>query len=217
MIRRASPFVVLVLAGLVIVAAGAGASSHRHSSPTPARGAAASHRRSSPPVARALIRSYAVFRRNMSVRSAVGGSAVLSDALIHFESAGPAERYALSFSQIQPTAVASTSVLPIPGSSGACLMAVEDQHGVVATCAPLSSVAGLGITDLLQSSAGTQTLVGLVPDGNATVVVTTDDGVGHKVSVADNVYGITSPEGFRTVSLRDSSGNLKEEPTPPRS
>lgn len=108
------------------------------------------------------------------------------------------------------------SVIVVPGSAGACLLATDPSSvnvarrrarpGLVASCGPTSAVEAQGIQVTL-GSADQEFVWGLVPDGNSAVSAIKTDGATINAQVSDNVYAVTG-SGFRSVVFRNAAGAL---------
>lgn len=109
---------------------------------------------------------------------------------------------------------AKDDVWVVPGSTGACLVDVDGpQDAVGSGCNTASEVdAGdLWTLDTIPYRAGgkmTQVLLGAVPDGNASVIVSWADGTTTVVPVTDNVYSVPigSHKGWKSVTLKNRAG-----------
>lgn len=51
-------------------------------------------------------------------------------------------------------------------------------------------------------------MIGLVPDTNTAIRLTTGNGEVMDRPIVDNMYEATSPSGFRGFQVRDASGEL---------
>jgi hypothetical protein len=104
----------------------------------------------------------------------------------------------------------------LAGSGGACIVALEAENAAVATCQTAANANAGGVEGLLQNPDGTQTIFGLVPNGNQSVSLTTVSGSTETVPVTDNVFEATSSSGFASVGVRASSGAVRQVPAPSR-
>jgi hypothetical protein len=100
----------------------------------------------------------------------------------------------------------------VPGSVGTCLAARVGNDDYTSVCglnqigpAPVATY-GLAFTDGLATG---EKLIGVVPDGNPAVTLTTADGGSVSVPVTDNAFVASTPTGqpFTAISSRSSSGS----------
>lgn len=110
---------------------------------------------------------------------------------------------------------AKDDVWLVPGSSGACLVDVEGPQGAGSDCNSTSAVdAGdLWTLDTIPYRPGggrIQVLLGAVPDGNASVIVSWADGGTTVAPVTDDVYSVPigSHTGWKSVTLKNSTGTV---------
>jgi hypothetical protein len=100
----------------------------------------------------------------------------------------------------------------VPGSTEVCLVVGANGPDNVpsSVCGPVSR-AEAGMALVTGSGPGGQSVVGLAPDGNATVKVTNTDGTTENVPVKNNVYEIIDGKQ-NTVSLKEASGAMTQRP-----
>lgn len=94
----------------------------------------------------------------------------------------------------------------VPGAAEICLVVGAVSPGDVPSgvCGSIPAAEhGLALTS--SNAAGTPVVLGLVPNGNATVKVTNTDGTTENVPVTNNVYEITSSNPS-TVRFNEASG-----------
>lgn len=110
----------------------------------------------------------------------------------------------------------------VPGSSEVCLViGAIGRRGVPGgTCAPVAD-AEAGLLLMTETDSGQPLVLGLAPNGNASVKVTYADGTKASVPVSNNVYEITSGKPS-TVTLTAASGapitrSVAMSPPPPPS
>jgi hypothetical protein len=102
------------------------------------------------------------------------------------------------------SALAPQLVSVVPASGGVCLRVLARAGYAQWWCLPMAqaTLGSLTVAQLPPSptphAAGTQYLLGLVPDGVSTVEIRSADGTGHKVAVQSNVYATAA---FRPVSI----------------
>jgi hypothetical protein len=101
----------------------------------------------------------------------------------------------------------------IPGSTGTCFMMTTKSNPLpVGGCGSNSrAVAGEQMM-ALESPAGYpggEVVIGLAPNGNTSVTLTRADGSTESVPVAQNVYVAETAQQIKSVSVRDSAGNLR--------
>jgi hypothetical protein len=94
----------------------------------------------------------------------------------------------------------------IPGGSGIAFMADGLNLGTMCRLDTLCSPLRGGFFIATAFGDGTQLLVGLVPDGNATVTVEMASGATRTARVIDNVYSVYLPRGSATVVDRNAAG-----------
>jgi hypothetical protein len=122
--------------------------------------------------------------------------------------AQPPNPYGIDPNLARYAAAASTWILP--GSSGACLIALGVAgHGVSSgVCnSAQAALSGELVVRTGSSRGAVNTLVGLAPDGNATVTITDADGSTRQVPVSDNVYKVTGGHPSAIIE-HDSSGAI---------
>jgi hypothetical protein len=150
----------------------------------------------------ALAASFAVLRQP-------GPSPVPLPAGIAGAYSGPAQPpnpYGIDPNLARYAAAANTWILP--GSSGACLIALGVAGYGVSSGACNSTQAALSgelVVRTGSTSRVSNTLVGLAPDGNATVTITDADGSTRQVPVSDNVYKVIGGNPS-AITEHDSSG-----------
>jgi len=110
----------------------------------------------------------------------------------------------------------------VPGSTEVCLViGAIGQRGVPgSTCAPVVD-AEAGLTLMTETDSGQPLVLGLAPNGNASVKVTYADHTTARIPVSNNVYEITSGKPS-TVTLTIASGapitrSVAMSPPPPPS
>jgi|GEM_PF-6508987 len=105
----------------------------------------------------------------------------------------------------------------VPGDSGSCLFwRYPDFSPVVADvggCAP-NSIVLTGDFFAIAPGPGSQTIIGVAPDGNTNVTLGLGDGSSESVPVSQNVYVAQATQGFRTVTLKDSTGAMRTNDVP---
>ena len=98
----------------------------------------------------------------------------------------------------------------VPGTSGTCLEwtnpAVPRGGGGGGDCVPNSMAAAGELSPLLGLTNGEDIVIGLAPNPNTTVTLTTADGSSQSAPVYDNVYAAEAPQAFNAVTLATSSG-----------
>jgi hypothetical protein len=72
-------------------------------------------------------------------------------------------------------------------------------------CGTIAAVEARGLAEATESASGSAVVLGLVPNGNASVEVTDADGSRSTVPVANNVYEITGGTPV-SVKMRNASG-----------
>jgi hypothetical protein len=110
----------------------------------------------------------------------------------------------------------------VPGSTEICLMHGAAPHNVSpgGICGTVEA-AEHGLADGTESAPGVPLILGLVPNGNASVTVTNANGTTESVPVTNNVYEVTSGMPI-SVTLKTASGavetrHLPVPTTPPSS
>lgn len=96
----------------------------------------------------------------------------------------------------------------IPGSTEVCLM-----HGTLdetnstpgGICGTIAAFEQRGLAEVTESAPGSPMVIGLVPNGNASVEVTDLDGSVGSVPVTNNVYEITKGDPV-SAKLRNAQG-----------
>ena len=192
--RSLAGLAILVVAAAVIVVATATAASNHHS---------VKLSRSATYVAPRLDQMFAVLHSNSlsAHRAAVGASQPLPPNVEAGMSARPGRDVgsAVFTGGTYPTWV-------VPGSTEVCLViGAIGRRGVPgSTCAPVVD-AEAGLTLMTETDSGQPLVLGLAPNGNASVKVTYADGTTASVPVSNNVYEITSGKPS-TVTLTTASG-----------
>jgi hypothetical protein len=77
---------------------------------------------------------------------------------------------------------------------------------VVGGCASIAVALSSGINLTAGDGNGEDLDFGMVPNGNATVAVTTQSGAVTTVPVVHNLYAVTTSAPVRTVALRNAEG-----------
>jgi hypothetical protein len=196
MTKRSQRYAIVASALVVIVAAAAVATALASSKSHAARPHATGHA-----VSARLDQIFKVLRVRGHVASVGTGAQALPPAVVegmsHQQGVDPSA--AVFAGGTYPTWV-------VPGSTEVCLIRLATRPGDVpdGVCGSVSAAEhGLALTS--ESATGAPVVVGLVPDGNASVGVTDADGTSQNVPVTNNVYEITSGEPSM-VSLREASG-----------
>jgi hypothetical protein len=101
----------------------------------------------------------------------------------------------------------------MPGGIHVCLVEspITLTHGYESNggdCVP-NRMALAGEMSPIAGGSGGVTVTGLAPDGNPTVTLVLGNGSAETVPVNNNIYVAHSPHGFKTVTLKDSRGQLK--------
>ena len=92
----------------------------------------------------------------------------------------------------------------VPAAAGVCLRLLEARGAAQWWCLPTAQALHGSLTVALlppapsPRAAGSQYLVGLVPDGVSSVEITSAGGVGHKLAVRSNVYATAA---YRPISI----------------
>jgi hypothetical protein len=100
----------------------------------------------------------------------------------------------------------------VPGTTEVCLVvgAIGARGVPGSTCGSIAQgEAGLAL--MTETDAGAPIVLGLAPNGNASVEVTNADGAKKSITVTNNVYEITGGRPS-TVSLKDASGASTTQP-----
>jgi hypothetical protein len=113
------------------------------------------------------------------------------------------------------TSGSAATIWVVPGSSGVCIVAQETAGEAVGTCQSATVAVASGVDGLLQNPDGSETLFGLVPNGNAAVTVATGSGQ-RTPSVSQNVFAATVPSTISAVTLRNGAGDLVRVAAPAR-
>jgi hypothetical protein len=97
----------------------------------------------------------------------------------------------------------------VPGSTEVCLMhdALTSRDAPGGICGSVKA-AEHGLAEATESATGAPLILGLVPNGNASVTVTNANGTTDSVPVSDNVYEITSGVPA-SVTLKTASGTAE--------
>ncbi len=95
----------------------------------------------------------------------------------------------------------------IPGSTEVCLMANATKPGDSAggICGTIAALEQRGLAETTEGPTGAPLVLGLVPNGNATIEVTNADGTKNTVPVKNNVYEITTGDPV-SATLKNASG-----------
>jgi hypothetical protein len=100
----------------------------------------------------------------------------------------------------------------IPGSRGACLSGSNFDGSVLPgfSCVRLQRVDSGSFHVTTESAGGSRMVVGLVPDGNATVTMLLADGARRTAPVFDSVWSLALPTGSATLLVKNAAGQLVE-------
>lgn len=198
--------------GFALVFSGPSGAARVHGSPSDAFAAtralfSSGAQASSPRASQAVVRHFSVLR-SARAASAEGLPAVFDNLAAQSPGLG------LDTSRVGFTSPSrSVKVWLVPGSAGTCI-AVEGPGGAddyTTACGANSGpnpVAQNGIW-FTEGDGTTETLVGLVPDGNATVTVNKWDGTSITVPAAHNVFSASTPSSdrFTGYELRTGAGS----------
>ena len=113
--------------------------------------------------------------------------------------------YGLDAGKAQHVSVGGRDIWLVPGTAGVCML-VPDSKENYATFSARNAVAMSGRFRVYR---GSQTMIGLVPDPNKAIRLTTDGGAIVEAPVVNNMYTVTDPSGFRAFQVRDASGELR--------
>ncbi len=203
--RLAIPLAVFAVAAVVLAVTGAFAS------PAPAAGTAmpdASSDSSAPATMTSLLVSqYGLLSENTSTSQTPIPSKM--EARPGFQEA--VQRLGLNVGAARmATASDGTDVWLIPGTSGYSVIVYDPATGS-AVRAGGSALPADGFLGFVGQDAGVYVAVGLVPDGNATVGLTSADGTTSTVVVTDNALSASTanPGGFTGITDVDSSGETQ--------
>lgn len=218
--RRRIAFPALVLCGAMAVGASAVALAAENSS-------AKNVKRHSAP---ALAAHYTIFRfarvsHKPLARHARLGSATTDTRLASViarlgarAQARPGEQnLGLAASQAVTVAVTPTvSMTAVPGSGGACFVAaipsaayaVPNVAGFAIACGTTTQIDAHGISVTLGGASGSEYVWGVVPNGNSTVELTTNDGSTSTVPVDDNFYASKTSEPVASLTFRNDAGTI---------
>lgn len=165
---------------------------------------------------RSLMRGFAVIRRASRT-----GARAATDSAGAFPGEMPDRVSQWGLAVGDATAITNSlgfDLWVVPGSTGTCFvytMRSEPQVVGAGNCAPNAMVLTGGLVSGLYSPDGSEeTLIGLVPDGNSSVMVTRTDGSTESVPVSQNVYIVQGASGLASVTFRDASGRQTTVPTP---
>jgi hypothetical protein len=98
----------------------------------------------------------------------------------------------------------------VPGSAGTCLVWRDlppQFGGGGGDCVPNGMALAGELSPISGGPAGV-TVIGLAPNGNPTVRLALADGSSESVPVSQNVYLARSPHGFKTVTVKNSTGTV---------
>jgi hypothetical protein len=104
-----------------------------------------------------------------------------------------------------------SGAMVIPGSHGACLSGSNNLDAATLpgfTCVGLARVSSGSFHATTATANGSRTVVGLVPDGNASVTALLGTGHERTASVSDNVWALTLPAAPVTLLVKNAAGRL---------
>jgi hypothetical protein len=205
---RAGKKVSRVATSVALVAALACATAFGYSAAGAAAGATGEGRAISP----ALRRHFSVFRHGRLAHAATATALQSDDAIqslidsfISTDSGAPPVSGGSEANVVKvDTSTALGSLWLVPGSDGACL-ATQLGDRAVGTCNTSDKVTASGIEGWLPSANGGHVLFGLVPDGNASVHVTTSSGV-VSAKVTNNTFAVALDTVPLSETFRNGSG-----------
>lgn len=95
----------------------------------------------------------------------------------------------------------------IPGSTEVCLMANGTKAGDSAggICGSTAALEQRGLAEVTEGPTGAPLVLGLVPNGNATIEVTNSNGTTETVPVHNNVYEVTAGDPV-SATMKDAAG-----------
>jgi hypothetical protein len=133
-----------------------------------------------------------------------------------FPGVTPAVRSQWSLATGDATAVPNTvrglNLWVVPGSTGVCFADTTLSYALPSgSCSPNEQVLAGKFVSVLKSPVGHpdgEVIMGLAPNGNATVKLTLADGTSNTVPVTENAYVAETSQQIRTVTLRNSAGTL---------
>ncbi len=125
--------------------------------------------------------------------------------------------YHLDPATAQYVTVAGRHVWLIPGVAGVGLVvptgpawrSPSDRPGEDDNYSRCSTSLTVAMSGRLRVYRSAQTMIGLVPDANTAIQVTTGSGEEMHRSVVNNMYLAESASGFRGFRVRDASGELQ--------
>jgi hypothetical protein len=106
---------------------------------------------------------------------------------------------------------AGLDVWLVPQTKQTCIMSMSPRARFPARdgdCVPNSMALAGEMSPILGGSNGV-TVIGLAPNGNRAVKLVLANGSSATVPVSHNVYIARAPHGFKTVTLKDSTGSLR--------
>lgn len=162
-------------------------------------------------VASTLARHFGVFRfaRSADAGPTLPSAVAASLASVPQQLNVAAARFIVTGSAPATTPIGkSTGVWLVPGAQGVCVFDA-DFGGTCSGLAGPGSPASGGLRATSSTGDGTETVMGLVPDGNTSVSVVMSDGSVDQASVVDNVYSITVSGVPAKLIAKDVSGVTK--------
>jgi len=118
--------------------------------------------------------------------------------------------------RVQHVQVAGRNVWLIPGPTKLCMVLFSYPRALAGApvynnfmCTPLARAAAGRFLVWLMHPSGAQTIIGLAPDTNQSIMLTTRDGATVQAPVVNNMFTATSTGGFRGYQIRDASGQLQ--------
>lgn len=220
--------VAAVSASGLAIASGSGADGHAphvrsHGDRTPSR---AARRVGIAPASRSrsqLRAHFALFRRLDTRRSRGVHSAAppeVQQTLDRLESLSKDRpllaRMQLDFGQTQQVQTGAGRLWVIPGAGGACIVTLtvpgtngplDGQSISYLNCNAADGITQRGLVAIGSQPDGTDLIYGLVPDGNASVGLTTPTGAQSNVPVANNAIMATVPAGTSTLAFKNAAGS----------
>lgn len=155
-----------------------------------------------------LVRSFGVFRAASSGRARAAAGAADQFPGVPTDMAS---NWGLAVGDA--TAIPNSTGLDIwvvPGNTGTCFAwrNPSTPTGSGGDCVPNGMTLAGELSPYWGLPGGEIVVMGLAPDGNTAVKLTRPDGSAQSVTVSHNVYVAQAPQGFKTVTLRDSQGVL---------
>ena len=160
------------------------------------------------PLPKALVRSFLIFRKAAETRRL--GAAIDAGPAFPGAPAAVVSQWGLAVGDLTATTIAGFQIWVIPGSSGTCMFVKDPvwaREPDAGDCVP-NGMAIAGDLSPMLIGQGQETVIGLAPNGNSCVTLTTGTGTSVSAQVSSNVY-VAQATRLQTATLKNASGTVR--------